>query len=276
MRNPDFICVGAPRSGTTWLYETLSEHPEIYMPGNKSVNYFNTHFDKGFDWYIKHFEDVREKVCGESSPLYLCEKDLFKNIKECLPEVKIILMVRDPLDRLESQIKLMNTLHETSFSIKEHVEKSPIILEYGMYHKRLTELKEYFDESQFHIVNYNNLMESPGETYKEVLSFLGADESFIPKKIGTKVGYNIKPKSKFIERLRVNAYRFLSKNNGGKIIRFIKSTGMSDKLRKMNKAEEVKKSESRPEKFNYISHYQKDLEQFESHTGLKVASHSYE
>ena len=55
---PTFICVGAQRAGTTWLYHCLKEHPEIYMPAHKELRFFNYNYDVGIEEYSKNFEDA--------------------------------------------------------------------------------------------------------------------------------------------------------------------------------------------------------------------------
>lgn len=94
MPNPDFIIVGASRSGTSSLFYYLRQHPEIYMPGVKEVHFFDFSFQKGLDWYKRKFKDGY--VNGEASPYYLPCPYVPGRIKKTMPNVKIIALCREP------------------------------------------------------------------------------------------------------------------------------------------------------------------------------------
>ena len=68
---PTFICIGAQRAGTTWLYHCLKEHPEIYIPDHKELRSFNYNYNDGIESYSKNFKDAGESnVIGEITPDY--------------------------------------------------------------------------------------------------------------------------------------------------------------------------------------------------------------
>ena len=78
---PDFIIVGAEKSGTSSLCYYLSEHPDIFIPRTKEIHYFENkdNFAKGLDWYEKQFSDWNgEKITGECTPFYMYEQGIFK------------------------------------------------------------------------------------------------------------------------------------------------------------------------------------------------------
>ena len=68
---PDFIIIGAQKSGTTWLVDMLRDHEGVFIPRDE-VHFFNGHFDKGIDWYASHFNEASKNQCiGEKTPDYL-------------------------------------------------------------------------------------------------------------------------------------------------------------------------------------------------------------
>ena len=59
---PNFLVIGAQRAGTTWLYECLREHPEIFLPETKELHYFDLNHEKGDEWYFQHFEEETLRI----------------------------------------------------------------------------------------------------------------------------------------------------------------------------------------------------------------------
>ncbi|MBI1305690.1 MAG: hypothetical protein GC181_03640 [Bacteroidetes bacterium] len=279
MRKPDFICIGAPRTGTTWLFENLSTHPDIFIPGQKAINFFNVHFDNGFEWYCNHFAKTDKKICGELSPLYFGSETVLQRIHELCPDSKIIISVRDPLDRLESQVSLINSLRNHELSMQERVDENPSIMEMGLYFKNVTTAQKYFPKENIFILNFNQIADEPEVVYSEVLKFLGLPD-YTPQKLNSKIGYNIKPKYPFVEMMRVRIAKLLIKWNLGKIIHAVKRSGLTDKIRSMNNSTPQKKITDtepvkNPEKFQFASYYKDDLAQFEKEFNIQVSRYNY-
>src|SRR5690606_11946368 len=67
---PDFICIGAQKSGTTWLYENLKLHPDIFMPDKKELHYFNLNYHTSLAYYNSYFEKDSNRIKGEITPAY--------------------------------------------------------------------------------------------------------------------------------------------------------------------------------------------------------------
>lgn len=102
---PDFLGIGAQKSGTTWLYKNLIKHPQLYLPETKEIHYFDWYFYKSINWYCQYFKSAKKtQVTGEINPCYstLSEKKI-KLIHKMNPKLKIILLLRNPIDRAWSQ-----------------------------------------------------------------------------------------------------------------------------------------------------------------------------
>ena len=100
---PNFLCIGAQRAGTTWLYDLLASHPEVYVPSRrKEVHYFDWYYDRGLSWYTRFFppqgEVARYRAVGEVTPDYLYDSTCPKHISETLPSVKLIAILCNPVD----------------------------------------------------------------------------------------------------------------------------------------------------------------------------------
>jgi len=97
---PDFIIIGAQRCGTTSVYNYIITHPKIATVSTKELHFFDVNFSKGLDWYKSQFS--HDKVIGEASPYYIFHPHCPKRIFKAIPTVKIIAILRNPIDRAYS------------------------------------------------------------------------------------------------------------------------------------------------------------------------------
>ena len=171
MRLPDFLVIGAARSGTTSLYHYLKSHPQIYLPAKKhpEPHFFlkNNEYKKGIHYYSeKYFKNVNhDKKAGEISTSYLYQPYVAKRIKKHLPKVKLIAMLRNPIERSFSNyvFTYKNGLDSLSFEdaiLQEkkrisnpetqfHSEIQPYAyMDRGRYYKQLMEYLKYFSPAE--------------------------------------------------------------------------------------------------------------------------------
>lgn len=111
---PDYLIVGAQRCGTTSLYKTLIQHPSVLPAGlHKGIHYFDTNYDRGFDWYRSHFPTAaaarhrarlsgEPTITGEASPYYMFHPLAAERIARDLPGVRLLVLLRDPVERAYS------------------------------------------------------------------------------------------------------------------------------------------------------------------------------
>ena len=122
---PDFLIIGTAKSGTTTLHGWVSEHPFVVPAVTKEVHFFDYEFYRGLDWYRSHFplasareEHVREHgrpfLTGEASPTYISHQWAPDRIAEALPDVKLIVAFRNPIDRAYSQFQMSRREGEES------------------------------------------------------------------------------------------------------------------------------------------------------------------
>ena len=108
MSKPDFIIIGAAKSGTTTLYQYLCRHPQIYMSTPKEPDFFSLdmNYHKGIEWYESLFDGAKpEQICGEASTTYSRwhqHPKAAERISQYLPKVKLIYIMRHPVDRAYS------------------------------------------------------------------------------------------------------------------------------------------------------------------------------
>ena len=144
----DFVGVGAQRSGTSWIYACLYEHPEICAP-MKEIHFFSRpRYEKGIAWYLAHFAKCKEGTKkGEYSTSYLYSPVAAERIHKDFPEVKLVVSLRNPIDRAYSQYRNAIKAGEVSkgMTFEDFIEKDKSALEQGQYYTELMRYLALFD-----------------------------------------------------------------------------------------------------------------------------------
>lgn len=186
---PTFLVIGSQKAGTTSIYNVLKKHPQIFMPETKEINFFFHEYlySRGIEFYELYFNSEKSDVIGEASPGYICHPEAPRRIKKHLPNVKLILTVRNPIDRAYSQYydnrrQLSETrpFHQTLFTALSD-EYSPGECGYfsrGIYIKYIKRYLEYFHHDQLLILLFEDLLYKPKYFFRKCLRFLEVDDSF--------------------------------------------------------------------------------------------------
>ena len=247
MKGPDIICPGTYKCGTTWLFEMLRQHPDIFIPDFKEFHYFSTiHGDglwesKSIDWYYDHFP-FDHKVSCDISPGYLIEPDTAQRIAEHVPEARFICVFRDPVIRAHSHYYyLQKGKKDLGYTFNELLENPFIenndrwnILGHGMYAHNLEPYLELFDREKFLFIFMEDISEMPEKVLEAVFNFTGVDPTFLPDGLGDKVNAARGLKSKNVYWLTYNIATFLERTGLSAIRKTIKKTGLPQLLSKLN------------------------------------------
>lgn len=207
-RLPDFMIIGASKAGTTSMHYYLDQHPGITMSYPKETNFFTRDdYMDALDWYSSCFADV-PGLRGEASPRYAAyprNKHVPERIFAVVPQVKIILLVRDPIERCESHYYHNYFNRSESRGIDQTFAEwedlgDPLIAS-SKYAMQLEQYLPYFPMSQIMIVDNHDLRESRDETMSSVFAFVGADPTFTSKAFERK----IKDRTRTVRMSRVAA-----------------------------------------------------------------------
>ena len=192
-----FLCVGAPKCGTTWLNDFLNAHSEIYTPGTiKEVHYFDRYYSRGEGWYHSLFEEALPgQKKGEITPHYLYLEDCTR-IYKYNPDIRLILIFRDPVKRCVSHYKYRQRLDNYKGTFTEFLRDYPVALEWGKYGKHLSRFLEVFSPTQVLILNYEKVTKDTDFLKSKISSFLDVDPAGFPKNAG-------KRKSQWTHRTKV-------------------------------------------------------------------------
>ena len=125
-RLPDFLIIGAQKGGTTSLYRYLSEHPQIGAASRKELNYFDSEFHRGVDWYHRQFPPAsssQRSVTGEASPSYLLNPRSAERAAALVPQALIVVLLRNPVDRAYSHYQMVKRRGYESLSFEEAIDQ---------------------------------------------------------------------------------------------------------------------------------------------------------
>lgn len=206
---PDFLVIGAQKSGTTSLHAQLAEHPKVLPALTKEVHYFDRNARRPLDWYRAHFplaaqidgaaEDGAPGTTGEASPYYLFHPACARRIHDALPRVKLIALLRNPADRAYSHYQHARRRGWETLGFEAALDAEPGRLAEeartssadrvfeglahrrfsyatrGLYADQLARYLECFDRSSLLVLQSEVYEREPARVLAEVLDFLGLE-----------------------------------------------------------------------------------------------------
>jgi len=250
---PDFLIVGAQKCGTTSLKHNLNKHRDVYVPeycvaNSNQINFFDydNEYSKGVDWYASLFKEGY--VCGEKSVEYIMSDKAIRRIKKHVPEVKIILCVRNPVDRFISQLN-MRKGGMRPISIDVALRDDEYIYR-GMYFKQIKNLMKYFNREQIHIMVVDS-----GIDYGEITE----------KDNVTHQGYKVVDNSDVTKKNMDEVFNFIG----------VKPYNIEyDYMHVANNSDKIKVSDTNIDKLKKL--YKKDVKQFFEFIGYEINSWKYD
>ncbi len=216
---PDFLCIGAHKAGTTWLYQQLDSHPDFWMPPVKELHYFDQlsrvqraapprcrdERDLRFlesiknlsaepymnlDHYARLFEPKASLLSGDISPNYSTLSDeVIRRVVGYFPNLKVIFLARDPVERVWSHLSMEVYYRQIEpFDATNIDEVNRNLSRRGMLLRSypsavVAQWKRYVDSEQFRVYFFDDLQRNPAELRRSILRFLGAD----PDKPGSRL-----------------------------------------------------------------------------------------
>ncbi|MDC0186972.1 sulfotransferase domain-containing protein [Candidatus Nitrosopelagicus sp.] len=199
---PDFIIVGTVRSGTTSLYYNICDHPSILPADYDEIGFFDSNYHLGINWYRSMFSTQKEMnqvrkdtgyaMTGEDTPFYFWKEEAVKRISEHLPNVKIITIFRNPVDRAYSNYNLgvraktekltfEDAINEEIKFLEKHTFRETIdrrrsYLTKGIYEEQIKLWFDIFPREQIHILSTESMKQDPQNTLKKIFQFLEIPE----------------------------------------------------------------------------------------------------
>jgi len=239
-RLPNFLIIGAAKSGTTSLYHYLRQHPAVFMPEVKEPRFFayaenppamkgpgdvRTNETAGAVYTLADYRQLfagatTETAIGEASPNYLYSETAPRLIREHIPNVQLIAVLRNPIDRAYSHfLHLVRSgrepLRDFGAALDAEAERIASGWEWswhykqmGFYHTQLTRYLEYFDRDQLTVYLFEDFKADPIDLTQDIFRVLGVDDAFVPD---TSMRYEKSgvPKSDRFQRFLLNPDNWL-------------------------------------------------------------------
>lgn len=227
MTLPDFVGIGAPRSGTSWLNTLLASHLDVYTPTLRDeINFFDDYYERGLDWYEGLFPDPEAaagyRAIGEVTPQYLECPECPERIFTTLPDSKLLVMLRHPVDRAYSQYGFYVQRRNYRDSFEEFVTEMPRSLERGFYSRYLRRYLRYFDRSRMLVLVFEEAVADVARTKQVLAEFLDLDPARFPEATGKrKVNPSTVPKFQFLYGFVAKTGRLFRKLNLEPIVDFV-------------------------------------------------------
>ena len=187
---PNFLCIGCPRCGTTWLHELLATHPNVVVPtALKEIHYFDKHYDRGEGWYRRFFvapgRDAESvKAIGEATPHYIYGRGCAERIRGMASVQKLIVMVRDPVARAYSHYRWRRARRGYPKSFEDLLREDEAALRWGMYGTHLAPFIDLFGRDQILVLVQEQTSGRAVETRERIAAFLGIDAARFPPAAG--------------------------------------------------------------------------------------------
>ena len=241
---PDFLCVGAQKAGTSWLYRQLAEHPDFWMPPVKELHYFDelsripsvasararderdrrflesikclserSHID--LEGYSRLFEEKGLLLSGDITPAYsMLHDEVIERIVSHFPNLKVIFLARDPVERAWSQLSMGVRLRNISpFDLTDVDHVTRTLLNPGVFlrshpSKIVARWKRYVPPELFRIYFFDDLENNPAELRRSIFQFLGADPNKASGRLMADDNQDAKGKLRLTDKVRSRVAQF--------------------------------------------------------------------
>ncbi len=187
VKKPNFIIIGTQKGGTTSLYYYLAQHPQIVPSLIKEIDYWSHKYERGLEWYLAHFLPQLERgsfLTGEATPSYLDSQGVAEKISQVFPDIKIIVLLRNPVERAISHYYQWVSLKWESRSLKEAIQSEinqsqdsfwnqpNSYLARGVYVEFIKAWMEIFPREQILILKSEDFYTNPAQSLTQIFKFL--------------------------------------------------------------------------------------------------------
>jgi hypothetical protein len=223
---PTFLGIGSGKCGTSWIWEMLRRHPDLFLPELKEIHYFNEEAPEAhnvpnprsrrpIEWYLSYFSDAEpRRVCGEITPSYLWSRSAPRRIHAFDPSMKLFVSFRDPVDRLFSVylFGIQRGQTDSSLSFEETLEQAPYLIERTKYGASIARYLDLFPREQLHVILYEDIRDEPDRVLTDLARFIGVDP-FVPEDAGEAANITGRPVHPGVTR-RLMQLRLVTKRYG--------------------------------------------------------------
>lgn len=178
---PTFLYVGTSKAGSTWLFNALAFHPDVFLASSKGLYYFDQHYARGRSWYLAQFADAAGKpAVGEISHSYLSSPAAPERIAAVNPGMRLLVCLREPVDRAFSDYLDLVKNGQFTGSFAAAIDRFPRLLDRGRYATHLERYFARFPAQQLLVRLFDDLRADPQAYADDVFGFLGVRPLELP------------------------------------------------------------------------------------------------
>ena len=256
---PSFVGIGVQRAGTTWLFEQLRRQPDLYLPPEKELGFFDSHYERGLDDYRRHFAACpADCLAGEISPLYYSSRNTLRRLRTHLPQARLIVVFRQPLGRAVSAAKLYAARQGWPADFAEAVRQQPTLVARSKYSRFIPILRDLFpdrgDQPQVLPLLYDDIAARPDDFLRRVLKHIGGATEPVTA-----------PSQERINRVVYeSAQRRLRAMGLGPVVETVKKTFLGDAIRRWHGAR-TEKTVPEPLRSRLLADFEEDIRAVEDY-----------
>ncbi|MGF6177810.1 sulfotransferase domain-containing protein [Ensifer sp. 4252] len=197
MRDINFLIIGATKSATTWLQQSLQLDPCVYMP-DPEIHYFSRYHDRGDRWYLENFTPAGEGlVIGEKSNSYLDTPAAAVRIHQTLPDVLLVTQLRNPVERAYSDYCMLHRRGDVTADIDRYLDPRQgaggRFLQGGLYFQQLCRFLDLFPRERMLILFYEDLKTDAAGQVHDLRRFLALEKKPAFEPVAQKIKDKTKP-----------------------------------------------------------------------------------
>jgi len=200
--NLKFVAVGPQRTGTTWLYEMLQQHPVLCVPeAVKETMFFDRRHDRGLDWYSRYFDHCcKHQLRGEVAPTYFDVPEVPERICQIAPDCTIFINLRHPAERAFSLYLHHLRKGRVSDSFRKAIDQKPRIVTAGYYASHIPRWQSVFEENQVHFLFLSDIKTQPQSVLDQICARLGVESIKQPSRTREKINVASMPRFPLIAK----------------------------------------------------------------------------
>lgn len=232
----DFIGIGAQKCASTWVHRVLSDHPEVAVLPGKEIDFFSYYYNFGYEWYERHLGDAGSgKMVGEVSPSYFADSDTPSRVFLYNPRMRIVLSLRDPVERAYS-----NHLHEVklghvtgqNIEFENGLINNPMYLMQSNYAQQLARWLAVFPREQILVIFQEEIRDDPVIQARNLYRFLGINENHQSWFLEKKVNESLTIKNNGVDYFLKQLGRFGRSVGIGSMVEAVKKNDLVRRLRR--------------------------------------------
>jgi hypothetical protein len=180
---PNFVHLGPGKSGSTWLHEVLSLHPQVYLTAAKDLYFFSRYFERGPRWYAEQFADCAtdRPIIGEVCPDYLSDPAVPQRIHVVLGDgVRLMVTLRDPVDRAFSSYLYLAKHGLAGETFRDTWKANPELIAEGCYADQLRRFAAHSGRQSLYVSLFDDLQANPQGFFDATTDWLGIERLALP------------------------------------------------------------------------------------------------